>query len=190
MASSPSYTTLVAGQSPAQTEKITTALSTGGHRLPAVQQRHGCAGRARQRRPGARRARRPGSAERLLQRASRPSSARPASARAASSSRSRAPRRSSSSSTQTIEGMNGINQAEIQLAIPNQADNLFTGTNTQATRLGAAEHNRHAGRQRGQVDRRARRRRRHRSAARARSRSPTRTATCCGRPRPPPSATR
>ena len=30
MASSPSYTTLVAGQTPAQTEKITTALSTAG----------------------------------------------------------------------------------------------------------------------------------------------------------------
>ena len=32
-----------------------------------------------------------------------------------------------------IEGMNGVNQAETQLAIPDQADSLFTGSNTQAT---------------------------------------------------------
>ena len=53
MASSPSYTTLVAGQTPAQTEKITTALSTAGiaYQLSnsgtAVQVEPGSVGQAR-----------------------------------------------------------------------------------------------------------------------------------------------
>src|SRR5579863_9768172 len=53
VASSPSYTTLVAGQSPAQTEKITTALSTAGiaYQLSnsgtAVQVEPGSVGQAR-----------------------------------------------------------------------------------------------------------------------------------------------
>ena len=132
MASSPSYTTLVAGQSPAQTQKITAALSTGG--IPYQLSNNGTAvevnpsnvGKARDLLDG----------QGLLAGASGSLSSYLG---ATSLGESQFQQQEQTTSAleqqldQTIEGMNGINLAEVQLAVPNQADNLFTGTNTQPT---------------------------------------------------------
>lgn len=132
MASSPSYTTLVAGQSPAQTEKITSALSTGGipyeltNNGTGVEVNPSNVGKARDLLDG----------QGLLAGTSGSLSSYLGSS---SLGESQAQQQEQTTSAleqqldQTIEGMNGINIAEVQLAIPDQADNLFTGTNTQAT---------------------------------------------------------
>ena len=130
VASSPSYTTLVAGQSPAQTEKITTALSTAGiaYQLSnsgtAVQVEPGSVGQARD----------VLDSQGLLS-GSATSLENLLGSTSLGESSFQAEEQSTSALEQqlngTIEGMNGINEAETQLAIPDQADNLFTGSNTQ-----------------------------------------------------------
>lgn len=132
LASSPSYTTLVAGQSPAQTEKITSALSTGGiayqlsNNGTGVMVNPSVVGKARDLLDG----------QGLLAGGSGSLSSYMGST---SLGESQAQQQTQTTSAleeqldQTIEGMNGINLAEVQLAVPNQADNLFTGTNTQPT---------------------------------------------------------
>jgi flagellar M-ring protein FliF len=132
MASSPTYTTLVAGQSPAQTGKITAALSTGGiayqlsNNGTGVEVNPSDVGKARV----------------LLDTQGLLSgSAGTLTSYLGSTSLGESQFQQQEQTTsaieqqldQTIEGMTGINMAEVQLAIPNQADNLFTGTNTQPT---------------------------------------------------------
>src|SRR5579863_3325708 len=132
MASSPSYTTLVAGQTPAQTEKITTALSTAGiaYQLSnsgtAVQVEPGSIGQSRDTLDS--QGLLSGSSSTLEQDLG-PTSLGESSFQAQEQQTSAL----ESQLQSTIENMNGINQAQVQLAIPNQADNLFSGTNTQAT---------------------------------------------------------
>ena len=132
MASSPSYTTLVAGQSPAQTEKITTALSTAGiaYQLSnsgtGVQVEPGSVGQARDVLGG----------QGLLGGSSSTLENDLGSTSLGESSFQQQEQMTSALEQQleqTIEGMNGINGSAVQLAIPNQTDNLFTGSNTQAT---------------------------------------------------------
>lgn len=132
MASSPSYTTLVAGQSPAQTEKITTALAAGGiaYQLTnsgtGVEVNPSSVGKARDLLDG----------QGLLAGSSGSLSSYLGSTSLGESQFQQQEQTTSALEQQldqTIEGMNGINLAEVQLAVPNQADNLFTGTNTQPT---------------------------------------------------------
>jgi flagellar M-ring protein FliF len=132
LASSPSYTTLVAGQSPAQTEKITAALSTGG-----IAYKLSNSGTAVEVNPTS-----VGEARDLLDSQgllSGGSGSLESYLGTTSLGESTFQQQEQSTSAleqqldQTITGMNGINQAQVQLAIPNQAANLFTGTNTQPT---------------------------------------------------------
>ena len=191
MASSPSYTTLVAGQSPAQTEKITTALSTAGiaYQLSnsgtAVQVEPGSVGQARDALCAARACWR------------RPPAAPPRDFcfphRNQSLGESNFQQEQQNTSAteqyleQELESMNGVNSAQVDLAIPDQADNLFSGVNTQPSASVLLNTSGTLGRDRGQGDRAGR------SPApctglstRARSQSPIRTATCCRPARPPP----
>ncbi|HEX3618286.1 MAG TPA: flagellar basal-body MS-ring/collar protein FliF, partial [Solirubrobacteraceae bacterium] len=132
MASSPSYTTLVAGQTPAQTEKITTALSAGAIAYELTNNGTGIevnpsdVGKARDLLDG----------QGLLSGTAGTLSSYLGSTSLGESQFQQQEQTTSALEQQldqTIEGMNGINQAEVQLAVPNQADNLFTGTNTQPT---------------------------------------------------------
>jgi flagellar M-ring protein FliF len=132
MASSPSYTLLVGGQSPAQTQKITTALSTGGiayqltNNGTGVEVNPSDVGKARDLLDG----------QGLLSGAAGPLSSYMGSTSLGESQFQQQEQTTSAIEQQldqTIEGMTGINLAQVQLAIPNQADNLFTGTNTQPT---------------------------------------------------------
>jgi flagellar M-ring protein FliF len=132
MASSPSYTTLVAGQSPAQTEKITTALSTAGiaYQLSnsgtAVQVEPGSVGQARDALDS----------QGLLSGSSASLENLLGTTSLGESSFQSQEQNTSALEQQLnadIENMDGVNDAETLLAIPNQADNLFTGSNTQPT---------------------------------------------------------
>ncbi len=132
MASSPSYTTLVAGQSPAQTEKITSALSTGGiayqltNNGTGVEVNPSDVGKARDLLDG----------QGLLAGAAGTLTSYLGSTSLGESQFQQQEQTTSALEQQldqTIEGMNGINLAEVQLAVPNQADNLFTGSNTEPT---------------------------------------------------------
>jgi flagellar M-ring protein FliF len=132
MASTPSYTTLVAGQSPAQTEKITSALSTGGiayqlsNNGTAVLVNPTNVGKARDLLDG----------QGLLAGSSGSLNSYLGSTSLGESQFQQQEQTTSALEQQldqTIEGMNGINLAQVQLAVPNQADNLFTGANTQPT---------------------------------------------------------
>src|SRR5579875_3459531 len=132
MASSPSYTTLIAGQSPAQTQKVTAALSSAG--IPyelsnsgtAVMVQAAKAGQARDVLGGQGLLMGSGSSlESYLGKSSLGESTFQQQQQTTSALEQQL--------DQTIEGMNGINQAQVQLAIPNAADNLFSGTSTPAT---------------------------------------------------------
>ncbi len=132
LASAPSYATLVAGETPAQTEKITSALSTGGiayqlsNNGTAVMVNPSDVGKAR---------------DLLDVQGLLAGTAGSLSSYMGSTSLGESQFQQQEQTTsaieqqldQTIEGMNGINIAQVQLAIPNQANNLFTGTNTQPT---------------------------------------------------------
>jgi flagellar M-ring protein FliF len=131
-ASSPSYTTLTAGQTPAQTEKITSALSTAGiayqlsNNGTAVMVDPTSIGQARDLLDSQGLLSGSGSSlESFLGKTS------------LGESNFQQQQQTTSALEQqlagVIEGMNGINQAQVQLAIPDQADNLFTGTNTAPT---------------------------------------------------------
>lgn len=132
LASSPSYATLVAGETPAQTEKITSALSTGGiayqlsNNGTAVMVNPSDVGKARDLLDG----------QGLLAGTAGSLSSYMGSTSLGESQFQQQEQTTSAIEQQldqTIEGMNGINIAQVQLAIPNQANNLFTGTNTQPT---------------------------------------------------------
>jgi flagellar M-ring protein FliF len=132
MASSPSYTTLVAGQSPAQTEKITTALSAGGIAYQLTNNGTGVEVNPSD----------VGEARDLLDTGgllSQTSGSLDSYITGSSLGESQAQQQEQTISAeeeqldQTIEGMNGINTAEVQLAVPNQAEDLFSGTNTNPT---------------------------------------------------------
>lgn len=132
MASSPSYTTLVAGQSPAQTEKITSALSAGGIAYQLTNNGTGVEVNPSD----------VGEARDLLDSGgllSGTSGSLDSYITGSSLGESQAQQQEQTISAeedqldQTIEGMNGVNTAEVQLAVPNQADDLFTGTNTEPT---------------------------------------------------------
>lgn len=132
LASSPSYTTLVAGQSPAQTEKVTTALAAAGiaYQLSnsgtAVQVDPSDVGQARDLLDGqGLLSGGAGSLESYLGKTSLGESDLQQQQQTTSALEQQL--------DSTIEGMNGINQAQVQLAIPNEADNLFTGSSTQPT---------------------------------------------------------
>ena len=132
LAGSPSYTTLVAGQSPAQTEKITAALSAGGvpyqlsNNGTGVMVNPSSVGKARDLLDG----------QGLLAGSSGSLNSYLGSTSLGESQFQQQEQTTSALEQQldqTIEGMNGINLAQVQLAVPNQADNLFTGSNTQPT---------------------------------------------------------
>ena len=132
VASSPSYTTLVAGQSPAQTEKITTALSTAGiaYQLSnsgtAVQVLPASVGQARDLLDSQGLL---AGGSTSLQNLLGPTSLGESSFQQQEQTTSALEQQLA----QTIEQMNGIVRAQVQLAIPNQADTLFTGASTQPT---------------------------------------------------------
>lgn len=132
-ASSPSYTTLMAGQSPAQTEKVTAALSTAG--IPYQLSNNGTAVMVSPTKEGQARdvldsqgllLGSTGSLESFLGKGS-----------SLGESNFQQQQQNTSALEQQLDqmltGINGVNQAQVSLAIPNAADNLFTGTNTQAT---------------------------------------------------------
>jgi flagellar M-ring protein FliF len=132
LSSSPSYTTLVAGQTPAQTQKVTAALSTGGiayqltNNGTGVEVNPSDVGKARDLLD----------TQGLLTGTSGSLSSYLGSTSLGESQFQQQEQTTSALEQQldqTIEGMNGINTAEVQLAVPNQADNLFTGTNTEPT---------------------------------------------------------
>ena len=133
MASAPSYSTMLTGLDPAQTGKITATLDSQGHRLPDPEQRH------RARRDSQARRRRPAS------RWPRPACwARPRSPGwSCSTTSSSAPRNFQQQITyqralegqlaQTIEQIQGVSGAQVQLVLPNTQDQLFSDTTQKAT---------------------------------------------------------
>lgn len=132
LSSSPSYTTLVAGQTPAQAEKVTAALSAGAIAYQLTNNGTGIevnpsdVGKARDLLDS----------QGLLSGTSGSLSSYLGSTSLGESQFQQQEQTTSALEQQldqTIEGMNGINTAEVQLAVPNQADNLFTGTNTEPT---------------------------------------------------------
>jgi flagellar M-ring protein FliF len=134
MASSPSYTTVVAGVSPAQTGKITSALSTAG--ITYELQNNGTAVAVQTTQEAQARVVLDGqgllvgtgtgsSYESLLGPQSLGASSQQQQEQATSALEQQL--------QQQIETMNGINTAQVVLGIPNQADNLFSAANTQPT---------------------------------------------------------
>jgi flagellar M-ring protein FliF len=132
MASKASYTTLVAGQSPTQAEKITTALSAGAityqleNNGTAVQVETSQVGQARDLL---------GTQGLLLGSGSGSSFESLLGTQSLGESNFQQEQQNTSASEQyleqQIESMNGINSAQVDLAIPSQTDNLFSGVSTQ-----------------------------------------------------------
>ena len=130
LASSPSYTTVVAGQSPAQAGKVTAALSAAG--IPYQLSNNGTAVSVEPgKEAGAGVLDSRGYCSAAIPRASSTYLGKTSLGESNLQQQQQRHRPSSSSSTRMIEGMNGISQRQVELAIPDQADNLFTGTNTQ-----------------------------------------------------------
>ena len=145
LASAPSYTTLLAGVNPAQTGKITSALSDRRGQLPAPEQRHRGRGRERSAGAGARHTRHRGAAQ--LRRAVEPAQHQlgleprpepvPAAADGDGEQEQQLEQRRSSRSK-------GSRRPQVQLAIPSQTDQLFSSSQSTPSasvlieRLGAA----------------------------------------------------
>ncbi len=132
MASSPSYTTLTAGQTPAQTAKVTAALSAAG--IAYQLSNNGTAVMVDPTKVG--QARDVLDTQGLLTGTGSSLESYLGPSSLGQSSFQQQQQTTSALEQQlaaVIGGMNGINQAEVQLAIPNQADTLFTGANTPAT---------------------------------------------------------
>jgi flagellar M-ring protein FliF len=132
MASKPSYTTLVGGQSPTQTEKITTALSAAAipyqldNNGTSVQVQTSDVGQARDLLS---------TGGLLLGSGSGSSFESLLGTQSLGESNFQQEQVNTSASEQyleqQIESMNGINSSQVDLAIPDQTDDLFSGVNTQ-----------------------------------------------------------
>jgi flagellar M-ring protein FliF len=132
MASKPSYTTLVAGQSPTQAAKITAALSAGAiayeleNNGTAVDVETSQVGPARDLL---------GTQGLLLGSGSGSSFESLLGTASLGESNFQQEQANTSASEQyleqQLESMNGINSAQVDLAIPDQTDDLFSGVNTQ-----------------------------------------------------------
>lgn len=135
MASAPSYTTLLTGQTPAQTAKITSALSTAG--IQYELQNNGTAVAVQTSQEG--QARDTLGNQGLLSGGGGEDSTLWQLIGNQSLGESNQQQLEQATSAeeqqlqQTIENLNGINSASVQLAIPDEADNLFSGTNTETT---------------------------------------------------------
>jgi flagellar M-ring protein FliF len=134
LASTPSMSTLVAGQSPTETGKITQALSTAG--IPYTLSNNGTAvsvdtskeAQARVVLGGQGLLLGSGASESLVNYLGKTS---------LGESNFQQEQDNTSAIEQqldaSLENVNGINQAEVTLAIPDQTDNLFSGTTTEAS---------------------------------------------------------
>lgn len=134
MASSPSYSTVVAGVSPAQTGKITSALSTAG--ISYELQNNGTAVAVEASQEAQARVVLDGQG--LLVGAGDSSSLESLLGKSSLGASSLQQQEQDTSAVeqqleQQIESMNGINSAQVALAIPDQADNLFADTSSQPT---------------------------------------------------------
>jgi flagellar M-ring protein FliF len=131
-ASAPSYTSLVAGQSPTQAGKVTSALAAAGISYEllnggtAVSVQTSQVGQARDvlSTQGLLLDSSP-SLESLLGKSSLGASSMQQQEQSTSAVEQQL--------DQTIESMNGISSAQVELAIPDPTDSLFTGSNTQAS---------------------------------------------------------
>jgi flagellar M-ring protein FliF len=132
LASSPSLTTLVAGQTPTQTGKVTEALSTAG--IPYTLENNGTAVSVDQSKESQARVVL-GQQGLLLGSGASQSLEDDLGKTSLGESNFQQEQENTSALEQqldqNIEQMNGINQAEVTLAIPDQTDNLFAGTATQ-----------------------------------------------------------
>jgi len=132
MASAPSYTTLVAGQSPTQAEKITSALSASA--ITYQLENNGTAVKVQTSQMG--QARDLLGTQGLLTGSGTGSSFESELGnQPLGESNFQQEQQNTSASEQyleqQIEAMNGINSAQVDLAIPDQTDDLFSGVNTQ-----------------------------------------------------------
>jgi flagellar M-ring protein FliF len=134
LASTPSVTTLVAGQSPTEIGKVTEALSAAG--IPYTLDNNGTAVSVDSSKEANARVVLDGQGLLL---GSGGSSSLESYLGKTSLGESNFQQEQQNTSAieqqldQSLEGLNGINQAEVTLAIPDQTDNLFTGTTTQAS---------------------------------------------------------
>lgn len=135
LASSPSYTTLTAGQSPAQTGKITAALSAAG--IAYELQNGGTAVAVQSSQES--QARVTLDEQGLLLGTGGSSTSLTSLLGSTSLGESNFQQQEQYTSAleqqlnQAIEQMNGINSATVELNIPDETDNLFSGTNAQAS---------------------------------------------------------
>jgi flagellar M-ring protein FliF len=134
MASSPSYTTVIAGQSPAQTGKVTSALSGAG--IPYQLSNNGTAVSVETAKESQARV---VLDEQGLLLGSGASQSLESYLGKTSLGESNFQQEQQNTSAleqqldQTIEGMNGINQAQVLLSVPDDTTDLFSGTTTQAS---------------------------------------------------------
>jgi flagellar M-ring protein FliF len=132
LAGSPSYTTIVAGQSPAQTGKATAALSGAG--IPYQLSNNGTAVEVETSKESQARV---VLDEQGLLLGSGASQSLESYLGKTSLGESNFQQEQQDTSAleqqldQTIEGMNGINQAQVLLSVPDETTNLFTGNNAQ-----------------------------------------------------------
>ncbi|HEX3802919.1 MAG TPA: flagellar basal-body MS-ring/collar protein FliF [Solirubrobacteraceae bacterium] len=134
MASSPSYTTIVAGQSPAQTGKATAALSGAG--IPYQLSNNGTAVSVETSKESQARVVLDQQGLLLGSGASESLESYLGKTSLGESNFQQEQQNTSALEQQldqTIEGMNGINQAQVLLSIPDDTTDLFSGTNTQAS---------------------------------------------------------
>lgn len=131
LASSPSYTTVIAGQSPAQAGKVTAALSGAG--IPYQLSNNGTAVSVETSKES--QARVVLDEQGLLIGGDSQSLESYLGKTSLGESDLQQQQQTTSALEQqldqVIEGMNGIANAQVELAIPDQADDLFSGTNTQ-----------------------------------------------------------
>ncbi len=132
MASAPSYSTLVAGQSPTQAEKITSALSASA--ITYQLENNGTAVKVQTSQMGQARDLL-GTQGLLVGSGTGSSFESELGNQPLGESNFQQEQQNTSASEQyleqQIEAMNGINSAQVDLAIPDQTDDLFSGVNTQ-----------------------------------------------------------
>src|ERR1700722_8184578 len=134
LASTPSMTTLVAGQSPTEIGKVTEALSAAG--IPYTLENNGTAVSVDASKQANARVVLDGQGLLLGSGGSQSLESYLGKTSLGESNFQQEQQNTSASEQQldeSLESLNGINQAEVTLAIPDQTDNLFTGTTTQAS---------------------------------------------------------
>jgi flagellar M-ring protein FliF len=134
LASTPSMTTLVAGQSPTEIGKVTEALSAAG--IPYTLENNGTAVSVDASKESNARVVLDGQGLLLGSGASQSLESYLGKTSLGESNFQQEQQNTSAIEQQldeSLESLNGINQAEVTLAIPDQTDNLFTGTTTQAS---------------------------------------------------------